>query len=55
MHDKAELLKGDHTSVSIIYRNLPGQKSVGPGYMEMMNKEFGITIEPSKLWIRKEW
>ncbi len=54
MHDKTELLKGDHTSISIIYRNLTGQNPVSPGYIEMMNREFGITVEPSKLWIRKK-
>jgi hypothetical protein len=54
MHDKTELLKGSHTSISIIYRNLTGQNPVGPGYIEMMNKEFGITVEPSKLWIRQK-
>jgi len=53
MHDKTKLLKGDHASVSIIYRNLTGQNPVSPGYIEMMNEEFGITIEPSKLWIGK--
>ena len=54
MHDNIELLKGDHTSISIIYRNLTGQNPVGPGYTEMMDQRFGITIEPSKLWIRKK-
>jgi hypothetical protein len=54
MHDKTELLHGDHASISIIYRNLTGQNPVSPGYMEMMNKELGITIDPSKLWIGKK-
>jgi hypothetical protein len=54
MHGKTELLHGDHTSISIIYRNLTGQNPVSPGYMEMMNKELGITIDPSKLWIGKK-
>ena len=53
MHDKSELLKGDETSVSIIYQNLTGQNAVSPGYIEMMNREFGITVEPSKLWINQ--
>ena len=52
--DKIELLRGDHASISIIYRNLTGQNPVSPGYMEMMNKELGITIDPSKLWIGKK-
>jgi hypothetical protein len=54
MHGKTELLTGDHTSISIIYRNLTGQNPVSPGYIEMMNKQFGITVEPSKLWIGKK-
>ena len=54
MHDKTELFHGDHTSISIIYRNLIGQNPVSPGYMDMMNKELGITIDPSKLWIGKK-
>lgn len=54
MHGKTELLHGDHTSISIIYGNLTGQNPVSPGYMEMMNKELGITIDPSKLWIGKK-
>ena len=54
MHGKTELFNGDHTSISIIYRNLTGQNPVSPGYMEMMNKELGITIDPSKLWIGKK-
>jgi hypothetical protein len=53
MHGKTELLY-DHTSISIIFRNLTGQNPVSPGYFEMMNKELGITIEPSKLWIGKK-
>jgi hypothetical protein len=53
MHNKSELLKGDETSISIIYNNLTGQNPVGPGYIEMMNREFGITVEPSKLWINR--
>jgi hypothetical protein len=39
MHGKAELLRGDHASISIIYRNLTGQNPVSPGYKEMMNNE----------------
>ena len=54
MHDETELLKGDQTSISIIYRNLTGQNPVGPAYIEMMNKQFGISVDPSKLWIREE-
>jgi hypothetical protein len=54
MHGKTELFYGDHTSISIIYRNLTGQNPVSPGYMDMMNKELGITIDPSKLWIAKK-
>ena len=53
MHDKSELLKGDETSISIICNNLTGQNPVGPGYIEMMNREFGITVEPLKLWINQ--
>lgn len=54
MHGKVELLCGDHASILIIYRNLTGQNPVSPGYMEMMNEELGITIDPSKLWIGKK-
>ena len=54
MHGKTELLYGDHTSISIIFRNLTGQNPVSPGYFEMMNKELGITIDPSKLWIGRK-
>lgn len=54
MHDKTELLRGDHATISIIFRNLTGQNPVSPGYMEMMNEELGITIDPSKLWIGKK-
>ena len=54
MHDGTELLEGDHTSISIIYRNLTGQNPLRPGYIEMMNNEFGFMVEPSKLWIRKK-
>lgn len=53
MHDKTELLRGDHATISIIFRNLTGQNPVSPGYMEMMNQELGITLDPSKLWIGK--
>jgi hypothetical protein len=53
MQDKTELLQGDHASISIIYRNLTGQNPVSTSYLEMMNKKFEITIEPSKLWIGK--
>jgi hypothetical protein len=54
MHDKTELLRGDHATISIIFRNLTGQNPVSPGYMEMMNEELGIAIDPSKLWIGKK-
>ena len=54
MHDKTELLRGDHATISIIFRNLTGQNPVSPGYMEMMNQELGITVDPSKLWIGKK-
>lgn len=54
MHDKTELLRGDHATISIIFRNLTGQNPVSSDYMEMMNKELAITIDPSKLWIGKE-
>jgi hypothetical protein len=53
MHDKTELLRGDHATISIIFRNLTGQNPVSPGYKEMMNHELGITVYPSKLWIGK--
>lgn len=54
MHDKTELLRGDHATISIIFRNLTGQNPTSPGYMEMMNQELGMTIDPSKLWIGKK-
>ena len=54
MHNETELLKGDQTSISIIYRNLTGRNPVGPAYIEMMNNQFGISVDPSKLWIREE-
>jgi hypothetical protein len=53
MHDKTELLRGDHATISIIFRNLTGQNPVSPGYKEMLNHELGITVDPSKLWIGK--
>ena len=54
MHDKTELLRGDHATISIIFRNLTGHNPVSPGYMEMMNQELGITVDPSKLWIGRK-
>jgi hypothetical protein len=54
MHGKTELLYGDEASISIIFRNLTGQNPVSPGYFEMMNKELGISIDPSELWIGKK-
>jgi len=53
MHDQTELLRGDPASITIIYRNLTRQNPVSSGYIDMMNEEFGITIEPSKLRIEE--
>jgi hypothetical protein len=53
MQENTELLRGDPTSISILYRNLTGQNVVNPGYIEMMNEMLEITIDPSKLWINE--
>jgi hypothetical protein len=50
MHGKTELLRGDHSSIAIIYRNLTGQNPVHPRYTKAMDKQFGITVDPKKLW-----
>ena len=47
------MLRGDVESISIVHRNLTGQNPVSPGYVEMMEKQFELTIDASKLWIDK--
>jgi len=53
IQDRTELLRGDVESISIVHRNLTGQNPVSPGYVEMMEKQFELTIDASKLWIDK--
>jgi hypothetical protein len=52
MHGRTELLRGDHTSISVIYRNLTGQNRTSAGYLEMMNKNLKVTIKPDRLSIK---
>jgi hypothetical protein len=52
MHGRTELLRGDQTSISVIYRNLTGQNRTSPGYLEMMNKNLKVTIKPDRLSIK---